>query len=307
MLACMRKLFGIVALSIAACGDDSGDTSSSGGGASSSSTADSATSTSAAGGSTTSGATSGGAGGTVNVAKSAGCVDGVGIPEGESTFMLNNVERKYIVHLPAGYTRERTWPVVLALHPNGGTINYWNETSGERNIRGLVGDDAVLIVVEDATNNWPDDLDTELQYFDTILNRAKSELCVNLDEIFSMGFSGGGSFSGVLACRRDDIRAIAIGGAVMYFDPNDCVNTPAAWITIGELELVQARADFRDFWRDKASCEMTSMATDPNPCVAYDGCDAATPVHYCQHTGDHVWPSFGSQAAWNFFQQFIVE
>lgn len=256
---------------------------------------------------TSTGSGAGGEGGGPDLTASPGCVDGEGIPEGESTFELDGEMRRYIVHLPNGYTRDRKWPVVLALHPNGGNIDYWNGTSGGRNIRAAVEDEAILVVAEDVTNNWPDDLDTELAYFDTILTRVKDELCVNTAEIFSMGFSGGGSFSGVLGCRRDDIRAIAIGGAIMYFDPADCINTPAAWITIGELELIQGRADFRDFWRDKASCEATSTPTDPDPCVAYDGCAAETPVVYCQHEGDHVWPAFGTEATWNFFKRFIVE
>lgn len=303
-----RNLLTLVATLLVACGDDSATDSSgtgtTGAGAAGGSGGNAVISASSAGGSTS---TSGGAGGGVDPSASPGCVDGEGIPEGESTFMLGGETRKYIVHLPTGYTRDKTWPVVLALHPNGGDITYWDVTSGERNIRAQVENDAILIVAEDITNNWPDDLDTELTYFDTILTRVKGELCVDTDEIFSMGFSGGGSFSGVLGCRRDDIRAIAIGGAIMYFDPADCVNTPAAWVTIGTQELVQGRADFRDFWRDKAGCEATTMPTDPSPCVAYDGCDTTTPVQYCQHPGDHVWPSFGTEASWKFFQQFIDE
>lgn len=302
----------LILASIVGCGDSeslpasdttgaAGTTVTTGAGA----TTNAATTTSAS--ATSSGAGTGGEGGGPDLSASPGCVDGEGIPEGESTFELEDEMRRYIVHLPNGYTRDRKWPVVLALHPNGGNIDYWNVTDGSRNIRAAVEDDAILIVAEDITANWPDDLDTELAYFDTILTRAKNELCVNTDEIFSMGFSGGGSFSGVLGCRRDDIRAIAIGGAIMYFDPADCVNTPAAWVTIGELELIQGRADFRDFWRDKAGCEATSTPTDPDPCVAYDGCDAETPVVYCQHEGDHVWPAFGTEATWNFFKRFIVE
>jgi poly(3-hydroxybutyrate) depolymerase len=247
----------------------------------------------------------GGGGSMVDPSASPGCVDGAGIPDGESTFMLNGEARRYIVYLPTGYTQQQTWPVVLALHPNGGNIDYWNNTDGPRNIRGLVEDSAVLVLAEDITNNWPDDLDTELSYFDTIVTRLKNELCIDQDEIFSMGFSGGGSFSGVLGCRRPDIRAIASGGAIIYFDEADCVNAPAAWVTIGQGELVPARAEFRDFWRDGAMCDATTMPTEPSPCVAYDGCDAGKPVHYCEHGGDHVWPDFGTQAAWDFFQLFI--
>lgn len=120
-----------------------------------------------------------------------------------------------------------------------------------------------------------------------------------------MGFSGGGSFSGVLGCRRTDIRAIAVGGSVIYFDEAQCVGTPAAWITIGELELSAGREAYRDFFRDRAGCQPTSASTDPAPCVAYDGCGLATPVHYCEHPGDHVWPDFASGAMWAFFSRFV--
>lgn len=252
------------------------------------------------------GMATGGSGGALPVpSHSRGCVDGMGVPEGESTFMLGDVERRYIVYPPAGYSKDEAWPIVLALHPNGGNIDYWNGTDGPRNIRGLVENDAVLVLAEDATNNWPDDLETELAYFETILERLKSDLCIDTDEIFSMGFSGGGSFSGVLGCRRSDIRAIVSGGAIIYFDEADCVNAPAAWITIGQGELVPAREEFRDYWRDAAMCSETTTPAEPPPCVAYDDCAPGTPVHYCEHGGGHVWPDFGTDAAWAFFQQFI--
>ena len=75
--------------------------------------------------------------------------------------------------------------------------------------------------------------------------------------------------------------------------------------TIGpERALIPARAEFRDFWRDSAMCAETTMPTDPDPCVAYDACASDTPVHYCQHDGDHVWTSFGTEATWAFFKYF---
>ncbi|MGA9520489.1 MAG: hypothetical protein WBV82_03445 [Myxococcaceae bacterium] len=246
---------------------------------------------------------------------SVGCVSGRGIDEGENTFMLEGLERRYRVYLPATYRRDRPWPVILALHPNGGNTGYWNNTSGDRNIRGEAGDSAILVIAEAIdgewrdygmpASTWPSRIETELAYFDTIVDRLKTELCVNENQIFAMGFSGGGSFSGVLGCRREYIRAIAVGGSVIYFDEVDCVSTPASWITIGSGELEAGRVDFRDFFRSAAKCDETSAATDPAPCVSYDGCNAATPVHYCQHSGGHQWPAFGTTAAWQFFQTFI--
>lgn len=247
---------------------------------------------------------------------SAGCVDGDGLPEGEYTFTLEERDRRVIVRLPQGYSRERAWPLVFALHGNGGSVSYWDGTSGDRNVRGVLQDEAVLMVAEAIEGNWrdydaPEDtwparIESELAYFDTLIELAKAELCIDEAAIFSMGFSGGGSFSGVLGCRRTDIRAIAVGGSVSYFDEADCVGTPAAWITIGTEELNSGREAFRDWFRDRAGCAATSTATEPAPCVAYDGCDDGAPVHYCQHPGGHVWPDFGTQASWDFFRQFVT-
>ena len=179
----------------------------------------------------------------------------------------------------------------------------------------MLADEAILIVTEAIDGNWrdydmpesswPARIETELAYFDRILTDAGDALCLDRSAIFSMGFSGGGSFSGVLACRRTDIRAIAVGGAVIYFDPADCVGTPAAWITIGDMETNAGRTDYRDFWRDRAGCEATSMAISPEGCVAYDGCDPGTPVTFCAHPAGHVWPDFGSAAMWDFFATFV--
>jgi poly(3-hydroxybutyrate) depolymerase len=244
-----------------------------------------------------------------------GCVDGSGIPEGENTFMLEGRSRRFIVRLPNGYSGERPWPLVLALHGNGGSASYWDGTSGDRNIRGVLQDDAILVIAEAIEGNWrdydadpstwPARIEEELMYFDAILTQARAELCIDEDAIFSMGFSGGGSFSGVLGCRRTDIRAIAVGGSVIYFDEANCVGTPAAWVTIGTEELTSGREAYRDFFRDRASCAETTMPTDPEPCVAYDGCGEGTPVHYCQHPDGHIWPDFGSEAMWTFFEQFV--
>ena len=246
---------------------------------------------------------------------SPGCVDGAGLEEGEHTFTPEDIERRYLLYLPTGYDGSRPWPLIFALHGNGGSVDYWDRTSGDRNIRGEVEDGAILVIAEAIDNawrdydmpreTWPPRIEQELRYFDHLKDELGEALCVDEDAIFSMGFSGGGSFSGVLGCRREYVRAIAVGGSVIYFEEEDCVSTPAAWITIGTEELTDGRAAYRDFFRDRAGCDAESSATDPDPCVAYAGCDPATPVHYCQHPGGHVWPDFGTEAAWAFFRRFV--
>jgi poly(3-hydroxybutyrate) depolymerase len=247
--------------------------------------------------------------------KSAGCDGGGGLPEGENTFTLDGLSRRYMLRLPKGYPGTRAWPVVFALHGNGGSVSYWDGTSGSRNIRKVLENDAILIVAEaidgqwrdykQPASTWPARIESELLYFEEILKQIRADLCIDNRSIFSMGFSGGGSFSGVLGCRRTDIRAIAVGGSVIYFDEKNCIGKPAAWITIGKQEVSTGRTDYRDFFRDRAGCSATSASTPPAPCVAYDSCNADTPVHYCEHPDGHIWPDFGSQAMWDFFGQFV--
>jgi polyhydroxybutyrate depolymerase len=310
------------AVSLAGCGEDASSSAASAGGSGGTPSGGSGPGGGAGGGAGNAGGAGGddpigggGGGGNTGPTMSPGCTSGSGLAEGEHVFTLDDLERRFIVRLPIGYTADQPWPVVLALHGNGGSVAYWDVTSGPRNIRAVLENDAVLIIVEAIEGNWrdydmppetwPARIEQELAYFEEVLTQAKNELCIHEDAIFSMGFSGGGSFSGVLGCRRPDIRAIAVGGSVIYFEEEDCAYAPAAWITIGEMELSPAREAFRDFFRDRAMCEETSMATDPSPCTAYDGCAPLTPVHYCQHPAGHVWPDFGSEAMWSFFSTFV--
>ncbi len=115
-----------------------------------------------------------------------------------------------------------------------------------------------------------------------------------------------GLFGGrlVLRCARVparlNIRAIAVGGSVIYFEEEDCTETPAAWITIGDGELTAGREAFRDFFRDRAGCQASSTAGMPDGCIDYDGCGADTPVTFCSHPAGHVWPSIGTDATKTF-------
>lgn len=257
----------------------------------------------------TSGSSSGG-----EPAGSPGCMVPEPLAEGEHTFTLDGYDRRYIVRLPQGYSTDEPWPLIFALHGNGGNPDYWDQTGGDRDIRTAFQDDAVIIIAEAIDNQWrdysmPEDtwparIELELAYFDAVLETALAELCIDESNVFSMGFSGGGSFSGVLGCRREYVRAIAVGGSVIYFDPDDCISTPAAWITIGEEELTSGREAFRDFFRDLAGCQETSTPGMPDGCIEYEGCGGDTPVTYCSHPAGHVWPSIGTDATKAFFESF---
>ena len=247
-------------------------------------------------------------------APSAGCASGTTVlPDGDGTIMVGGVQRQYRIRLPAGYTAgARPWPVVLALHANGAAgMAYWDNLTGLRGLRGVVQDKAILVLPQSLPGapinrpgfDWRERVPQELAYFEALLGRVKSNLCVDTTRIFSMGFSGGGSFSGVLGCHRKDIRAIAVAGSVPYFEAGDCVAALAAWVAISAGDLSANSTQFRDVFRTRAMCGNPTTMVAPAGCVAY-ACPPATPVHYCAYPGEHAWPSFGTQATWDFFARF---
>jgi poly(3-hydroxybutyrate) depolymerase len=240
--------------------------------------------------------------------RGAGCGMPAGLPEGQATIAVGGANRTYILRLPAGYSGDRAWPLVLALHPNGGSgIGYWDATTGARSIRSLARDKAIVVLPlarpMGGGFDWRGDLPADLAFFDALMMRLEGKLCIDKQRIFAMGFSGGGSFSGVLACRRNDIRAFASGSGVAYYDPKDCVGKSAAWLTVGADELIAARAQYRDFWVMRNGCTAMTSPTPPATCQAY-ACPKESPVHHCVHPGGHLWPDYGTEAAWTFFQQF---
>lgn len=255
-----------------------------------------------------SGSSTGGASGTP------GCEVAQPPADGEHLITSDDLERRYVLRLPQNYSTDRAWPLIFALHGNGGNPDYWDQTGGDRDIRTAFADEAILIIPE-AINNawrdydadpstWPAGIELELNFFDLVYQTAHNELCIDTDNVFSMGFSGGGSFSGVLGCRRDYVRAIAVGGSVIYFEEENCTEQPAAWITIGEGEFTNGRAAFRDFFVAHAGCDDTSMPGAPAGCVDYDNCDVDHPVTFCSHPADHVWPTIGTDATREFFRGF---
>jgi polyhydroxybutyrate depolymerase len=237
--------------------------------------------------------------------KSEGCVSGKELAEGALTFTVGGATRKYTMRKPTGYTKDKTWPLVLALHPNGSNMAYYDVLTGGRAIRPQVKDKAVLVLPEAKTGDWRNDIPVDAAYIDALMTLVKKEMCIDTARMYSMGFSGGGSFSGYLGCTRTDIRAIASGGAVIYFDKAKCVGKPAAWVTIGDGEAIPGRIEFRDFWRTRNACTTMTKVVPPAPtCVAYTCPDPLRPVEFCSHAGDHEWPAFGAEAAWLFFSKF---
>ncbi len=244
---------------------------------------------------------------------SLGCQAAEPLEPGERTIQAAGATRNYELILPPSYTPGGDpWPLVFALHPNEATdpIGYWH---GE-NLPNSVNDRAVLVITASlpagGIHNWntAQNEEANLAYFDALHEELTANLCIDEARVFSMGFSGGGSFSSVLGCLRGDrFRGFASSGGILYFEltnPNaPCVGAPAAWVNIGTGEGRDDRSQMRDFWRQRNGCDLgepvgPNRANNP-PCDAYTCTEQ--PMTYCSHDGGHEWPGFGNEAVLEFF------
>jgi poly(3-hydroxybutyrate) depolymerase len=154
---------------------------------------------------------------------------------------------------------------------------------------------------------WPDSGGRDVAFARALLDWVRTRYCVDNARIFSTGWSYGGMFSNRLGCQMGDVfRAIApMSGSGP--SRTGCVGRVAAWIAHGDQDATVSLSSgqgSRDYWLGVNHCTMTTTSTEPSPCVAYQGCDAGFPVHWCVFPGGHQQPSFGSAAIWNFFSQF---
>jgi polyhydroxybutyrate depolymerase len=220
---------------------------------------------------------------------STGCASADQLPEGAGTLPGG---RRYMVHLPTGYEKTKPYPLVFGNHPNGGNIGMFEDTRTKT----VMKDWAILVLTQSQTGDWRQDFPADLGYFDALVPLLKGKLCVDTGRIYSFGFSGGASFSNLLACKRDFLRAVGGGGGIPGYNgytAADCKPMPA-WIDEG------MRAGLVELWTAKNGCTQKLPGNRPN-CSTYM-CTTA-PVVYCTN-GAHTWPSYGSEDVATFFKRF---
>lgn len=250
---------------------------------------------------------------------SAGCLrpQAAGLQSGLSITAAGKT-RTFLRAVPAGYDPARAYPLVFVFHSGGGTGARTVDYFGFANI---AADKAVFLYPDGLSGEWdldsPADKNPDIAFFDALLEDAKSNLCVDASKVFATGTSMGAYFANQLGCRRGSkLRAIAPHAGSGPYDVDSaydqdghlkCPEPPvAAMIFHGENDTNVKLADgqaTRDHWAWANGCKGAPVATQPSPCVAYQGC--ARPVVWCQIPGGtHKMWAQGPQATWDFFAGF---
>jgi len=253
-----------------------------------------------------------GVGGSNGTSLSPGCgVTGAATDVQNLTMQVANQDRSYVLFVPKTYDPNTPLPLIFAWHGLGGTGTMARQYFG---LERAASNRAIIVYPSGLPNNdgqagWTlTQTGIDVQFFDALLADVAGKYCIDQNRVYSTGHSFGAMMTNALGCYRGNVlRGIAPVAGMPPFGNPTCTGAVAAWIAHGEND---ATVDFetggvasRDFWIELNGCSTTTepVAVDPSPCVAYQGCGAGHPLHWCVHQDNHNWPSFGGAGIWAFF------
>jgi polyhydroxybutyrate depolymerase len=230
---------------------------------------------------------------------------GCGSPPGPilgGALQMEDDTRTFAIELPVDYYPAQAYPLVFGWHGSGG--NGAGDLGGY-SLAAQLAQPVIQIFPDglpvDGATGW--DLSPrgyDLAFFDALFTAATDQLCVDLDRVYTVGFSFGGYMSNTLACHRGalfrGVVPVAGGGP---FDTDGCQGAVAAFLIHGSQDdavPVSEGIDAREWWRQQAGCDEASTPIDPAPCVAYEGCRDG-PVVWCQHDGGHAFQGWAPATA----------
>jgi polyhydroxybutyrate depolymerase len=270
------------------------------------------------------GSSAGGATGTGGATPSSGC--GKAPPASmRYSITVGSMTREYILSVPSNYNMNTPYRLIFGWHPWGGSAQQVAGTgnSGYYGLKGASNNQAILVSPEglDFGGNglgWGNSNGQDIAFLRAMLERFKSEMCIDESRIFSTGFSFGGMMSNAVACSGL-ARAVApmAGNAT-----SGCTSgtTRVAYMGFhGDDDTVVSIASgrmSRDTIVTRNGCTTQTMPVTPSwcdglgasnmpcNCVSYQGCAAGYPVIWCEFNGPHTPAPNSAATLWSFFSQF---
>ena len=243
----------------------------------------------------------------------------------EHQIMSGQRPRTYRLFVPAGYDGRTPLPLVLNLHPSGGTSSGQARTSGLEE----VAEREVFAVASPQAENgrWNVPVDSnrpdDVAYISDVIDHAAARLCVDRTRIYATGFSGGARMSSLLACKLNTrIAAIAPVAGLRW--PAPCEGRAVPVLTFHGLadpqntydgranrgaEWVESVPEALAGWAGHNGCKLDVILEDPDgplSTMRYAACRGDVELRLIRIDGlGHTWPRQeidATAAIWQFFK-----
>ena len=242
--------------------------------------------------------------------------------QGDRQVSIAGFDGLYYVRLPSSYDANKPYPLGFAFH--GANRNHYQCYSEDCwGFQTALGAEAVLVYMQSlrppdsaGEEGWDFERENNVAFFETVLETAKSDYCIDESRVFVAGTSSGAIFSNLLACRHGDQLLATAPVAGSLLETESCRGTPAALLIHGiddpHVPFAEGEAA-RDFFAAQNGCSARTepeLATvhadirakrDAMPTVEDIGCvdyqECATPVRWCEHSfggydlSTHGWPA----------------
>ncbi len=260
---------------------------------------------------------------------STGCGKATTLKSGRTSIEFANVAdktREYILALPTNYDPNHPYKLVFAWHPwmgsaqmiaNGGYYGLQKEANNEAIF--VAGEGLNFTQGGQSGLGWGNASGEDIAFYHAMLDRFRSELCIDEARIFSVGFSFGAMFSFTLGCTAESMTRAIVPMAGNTMTSGGCASgtrSVAVMALIGlEDTLLDGHRQAVTTYTKRDGCTATTATMNPSwcdglsstnlpcTCVNYQGCSDGYPVISCEYTAGHQQaPNPGP--IWDFLSQF---
>lgn len=229
------------------------------------------------------------------------------------TITVKGVSRKFILHVPSGYTGTTPVPMLVDFHPIGGSAQ--GQSGGTLYKTQADKDGAISVYPDGLTGPMGQAWNVkgccttadDTAFARALIGEVKKVACIDPKRVYAAGFSMGGGMTHFAACHLSDIIAAAAPAAfdllkenvdickpvrpitmVMFRGTNDGVVNYAggysAVVSGMPINFLGAKAT-QDKWAELNKCTGSASAADANGCTTYSNCEGGVQVTLCTKQG----------------------
>jgi len=250
-----------------------------------------------------------------------------------SSIMVGGLKRTFILHVPASYKGDQPVPLLLDFHPMiFGTAASQRRSSGYAEIADKEG--FIVAYADGIDNAWNlgpcctksrdvDDFGLAL----AMVERFKSEGCIDEKRVYAAGYSNGGGLSHYLACKSADVFAAVSPAAFDLIEEVDCKpsrpisvvvfrgtsdsivpygggkSTPPTSYPLDPIHFLGAVGTFQK-WAEIDGCTGEPVA-GMGGCKTYTQCQGGAEVTLCTaQGGSHV--TGDAKVGWPMLKKFTL-